>query len=185
MATVRPGVFPKPERRISQPITERIEIDLEKARSPFVLLSSEEQISEFGDIENAALVLAGGAGMGSKDAFSALMELAKPFGGAVGGTREAVDRGWLPKSQQIGQTGSSISPDVYIACGISGAIHHLVGIHRAKTIISINTDPHAPIMRLSDIAIVADVRETIPKLMAICAELKIGMTQKGGGHDNR
>ncbi len=171
MATVRPGVFPKPEKTVCNPEVEKIEIDHKKSRSRIAILSSEEHASEYGDIENANFVITGGAGMGCRENFTGLKEIAEQFEGAVGGTREAVDRGWIPKSHQIGQTGSSIGPDVYITCGVSGAVHHLVGIHRAKKIISVNTDPFAPIMKLSDVAIVGDVKDVLPKLVRICKQI--------------
>jgi electron transfer flavoprotein alpha subunit len=171
MATMRPGVFIKPNKRICNLEVEKIEIDIEKSRSRIAILSSEEQVTEYGDLENANFVVTGGAGMGCRENFHNLKEIAEQFDGAVGGTREAVDRGWIPKSHQIGQTGSSIGPDVYITCGVSGAIHHLVGIHRAKKIISVNTDPSAPIMKLSDVAIVGDVEDVLPKLIRICKQI--------------
>ncbi len=102
--------------------------------------------------------------MESRERFQELIRLGRAMGAVIGASREAVDRGWVSKSQQIGQTGSSISPELYIACGISGAIHHLIGIQRSRKIIAINKDPRAPIMRIADIAIVGDALSVIRTL---------------------
>jgi electron transfer flavoprotein alpha subunit len=116
-------------------------------------------------LAQADVVVAGGLGLGGPDAVPLLEELADALGGTIGATRPVVDRGWLPPDRQIGQSGALIAPRVYVACGISGAPQHLAGVRRAKTVIAINIDPGAPIMKLADVPIVGDVRLVLPELI--------------------
>ena len=100
------------------------------------------------------------------DGFDLLEKLANKLGGAVAGTRAAVDEGWIEFSRQIGQTGKTIRPKVYIGCGVSGAIHHIIGIKNSKKIIAVNKDPRAPIFKIADVGIVGDLNEIIPRLIS-------------------
>jgi electron transfer flavoprotein alpha subunit len=120
-------------------------------------------------LTDARVVVGGGRGVGSPDAFSELEELAGLLGAAVGVSRVVTSSGWRPHSMQIGQTGLRIAPDLYIACGISGAIQHIVGARAAKRILAINTDREAPIMAVADYAVIGDLHQVVP---AISAEIR-------------
>ena len=117
------------------------------------------------NLKGSAIVVAGGYGMGSKEGFDMLFQLAKELHGEVGASRAAVDAGWVDHDRQIGQTGVTVHPKVYIACGISGQIQHIAGMQDAGIIISINNDPDAPINKIADYVIVGTVEEVVPKLI--------------------
>jgi electron transfer flavoprotein alpha subunit len=125
-------------------------------------------------LTRAPVVVGGGRGLGSAEAFASLEELALLLGGAVGCSRAVTSLGWRPHSDQIGQTGTRIAPDLYIACGISGAIQHMVGCNGARRILAINTDPLAPILAHSDYAVIGDVNEVVPALTAELAKARAG-----------
>lgn len=117
------------------------------------------------NIKNAPIIVSGGYGVGSKDNFNLLFELAEVLGGEVGGSRAAVDAGFIQHERQIGQTGVTVRPKLYIACGISGAVQHRAGMQESAMIISINNDPKAPIHNIADYAIIGDVADVVPKMI--------------------
>jgi len=116
-------------------------------------------------LAQARVVVGGGRGLASAEAFAPLEELAAMLGGAVGCSRAVTSAGWRPHTDQIGQTGVRIAPDLYIACGISGATQHIVGCKGAKHILAVNTDPEAPILARADYAVIGDARQVIPALI--------------------
>ncbi len=130
--------------------------------------------SEGPNLEEADVIVAGGRGLGGPENFTLVEELAKALGGAVGATRAVVDAGWYPYSTQIGQTGKTVAPKLYVACGISGAIQHKVGMQSSGTIVAINKDPNAPIFEFADFGVVGDVHQVVPKLTELVRERRGG-----------
>ena len=123
-------------------------------------------------IEDAEVIVAGGRGLGSPEHFSLAEELAHALGGAVGATRAVVDAGWYPYAAQIGQTGKTVSPKLYVALGISGAVQHKVGMQGSDTIVAINKDPNAPIFEFSDLGVVGDLHQIVPRLTELVRQRK-------------
>ncbi len=163
MATVRPRVMTVPEAdqsRKGQIIREPfVSEDISAAMK---LIKSEIDQSRVASLSDAHIIIAGGRGVRGEKGFELLKRLAYRLGGAVGATRAAVDAGWIEYAHQIGQTGQTVQPRVYIACGISGQIQHLVGMQSADLIIAINSDPRAPLMQVADYAVVGDLFKIIP-----------------------
>src|SRR5215210_7851248 len=134
-------------------------------------ISGHEQATQTGvDISEADILVGGGRGLGKPENFSLCEELASALGGAVAATRAVVDAGWYPYSSQVGQTGKTVSPKCYIACGISGAIQHKVGMQSSQTIVAINKDATAPIFEFADLGVVGDLNEIVPKLTQLVRE---------------
>jgi electron transfer flavoprotein alpha subunit len=124
------------------------------------------------DLAEADVVVAGGRGVGSREGFHLLVELASLLGGAVAASRVAVDAGWVPCHRQVGQSGRTVAPSLYIACGISGAPHHLVGMRESRTVVAVNTDRNAPIFGLADLGIVGDLHEVVPAVLTRLREAR-------------
>lgn len=167
MATVREGVMRKEEVSVKTQAARR-DIAWQEALqdSDLAVQILHREIAERKiDIKGASIIVAGGYGMGSKENFQLLHELAEVLGGEVGASRAAVDAGFTEHERQIGQTGVTVRPKLYIACGISGQIQHTAGMDQSAMVISINTDPDAPITKLADYAITGDATEVIPKLI--------------------
>lgn len=161
---VRPKSFPAEPAGGGSPTVEQVEVpDVGRAAARVTERHVEER--EGPQLGEAAVIVSGGRGLGSAEAFDLIERLAKPLRAATGATRAIVDAGWVPYAKQVGQTGKTVKPDVYIACGISGAMQHLVGMKDAKTIIAINKDPDAPIFSVADLGIVGDVHSVLPKLI--------------------
>jgi electron transfer flavoprotein alpha subunit/NAD-dependent dihydropyrimidine dehydrogenase PreA subunit len=166
MSTVRPGVMkalaPEPGRK-AEVLPLQVNIRPEDRR--LNILELKKELYKHVNLTDARVIVAGGHGVGSKDGFGLLEELAGLLSAEVAGTRIAVEEGWLPQDRQVGQTGKSVSPELYIACGISGAIQHSAGMLGSKTIVAINTDPAAPIFSIADFAINEDLFKVVPELI--------------------
>lgn len=165
MGTVRPGVFKKSEKTAphAEIIREEIHISPEQIGIK-VLEIIEEMQGEQVDLEGARIIVAGGRGVGGPAGFAPVRELAEALGGVVGASRAPVDAGWIAHAHQVGQTGKTVSPKLYIACGISGAIQHVAGIAGAEVVVAINKDPDAPIFQMADYCIVGDLFEILPAI---------------------
>lgn len=166
MATVMPGVMKGIKTRRGPGEVLRLDVpdDLDLSGPRVVGLLREEPRSS--SLEGAEVVVAGGWGIGSKEGWRLVEELAADLGGAVGATRPPVDEGWAREDQMIGQSGKTVRPRLYIGIGISGMMHHLVGMDESECVVAINHDPKAPIFDYADLAVVGDYREVIPALMA-------------------
>jgi len=175
MATVRHKVF-KPARRQPERKGEIItkSVDSSKLINRVKFLEFIKDISARVNLADADIICSGGRGLGKAEGFKLIEELALTLGGAVGASRAAVDAGWIPYSHQVGQTGRTVSPKIYFACGISGQIQHLVGMGSSEIIVAINTDPNAPMMKIATFALEGDLYEIIP---AIIREVKLARGQ--------
>ena len=166
VVTVRPKAFAAEPVGAGAPAVEQVSPPLPEGVKRVSILDRSVEESEGPKLEEAQVVVTGGRGMGGPENFDILQELAALLGGAVGATRAVVDAGWMPYAMQVGQTGKTVKPNVYIACGVSGAMQHTVGMKGSKNIISINKDEEAPIFKLSDLGVVGDVHKVVPQIIA-------------------
>jgi len=166
MSTVRPRVFKKgvPDKRRKGQII-RVDFNKERITSRTRLLGFVEDITETVKLDEADIIVSGGRGLGKPENFRLLEDLAKVMGAALGSSRPPVDEGWIPYSHQVGQTGKTVCPKLYIACGISGSVQHMAGMQTAETIVAINDDPNAPIFEIATYGIVGDLFEVVPMLI--------------------
>jgi electron transfer flavoprotein alpha subunit len=171
LALVRSGTF-EPMETGGEAEVEEVAVELEDFSTKAVMVERAHAESEGPSIEDAEVIVAGGRGLGEPAKFALLEELAKALGGAVAATRAVVDAGWYPYATQVGQTGKTVSPRLYLACGISGAIQHKVGMQASGTIVAINKDPNAPIFEYADVGVVGDLHEIVPKLTELVRERK-------------
>ena len=175
MASVRPHVMPTPERNSSHSgeiVRDSLKVSKDDLAVKVLEIIHDKKGKDAVDVTAAEIIVAGGAGMQSQDNFAMLQELADELGGVVGGSRRAVDACWIPVECQIGQTGKTVGPKIYIACGISGAIQHLVGMQGSDIIIAINNDKNAPIFEVATYGIVGDVFKVVPALTRRIRELR-------------
>ena len=178
MATVRPKVMKALEpdsSRIGQIIEETISLKEEDMRTKVIEIIKD--VKKAANLADAHVIVCGGKGMGDVAGFQLIHELADTIGASVGGTRDVVEAGWLPHEMQIGQTGETVTPKIYFAIGISGAIQHVVGMKNSELIIAINKDPKAPIFEVATYGIVGDAFEIVPKLIEQFKQIRI---EEGG-----
>ena len=172
MATVRPGVFAKIDTDGSNCKIEKVEVKLADSDVRTKVLEIVKSKKDVVDIAEAEFIVSGGRGVGSKENFELIKELAAALDGTVAGSRAAVENGWIDGAYQVGQTGKTVRPKIYIACGISGAIQHVAGMQDSDLIIAVNKDDSAPIMKIADYAIVGDLVKVVPELIAQVKEFK-------------
>jgi electron transfer flavoprotein alpha subunit len=171
LALFRPGTF-DPVESGGEAQVEQLSPDFEVFSLRATMLEQAHEESEGPSIEDADVIVAGGRGLGGPENFALVESLAKALGGAVAATRAVVDAGWYPYATQVGQTGKTVSPKLYIACGISGAIQHKVGMQGSGVVVAINKDPNAPIFEFCDLGVVGDLHEIVPKLTELVQQRK-------------
>jgi electron transfer flavoprotein alpha subunit len=171
LALIRAGTF-EPTETGGDAQVQEFDFELEDFSLYATMAEQAHAESEGPSIEEADVIVAGGRGLGSPDNFKLVEELAQALGGAVAATRAVVDAGWYPYATQVGQTGKTVSPKLYVACGISGAIQHKVGMQSSSVIVAINKDPNAPIFEFCDLGVVGDLHEVVPKLTELVRSRK-------------
>lgn len=170
VVTVRPNAFGAEEAPVT-PAVETVDLSLsEQARGARIVESTPKASSGRPELGEASVIVAGGRGVGSEDGFSVIEDLADALGAAVGASRSVTDSGWAPHDLQIGQTGKTVAPELYIAAGISGAIQHRAGMQSSRTIVAVNKDPDAPIFGIADLGVVGDLHTVLPALTALVRE---------------
>ena len=169
LALVRSGTFEPVDSGGSAEVA-KIPVEVQDFSRQAVMVEQAHEESHGPSIEDADVIVAGGRGLGKPEGFSLVEDLAKALGGAVAATRAVVDAGWYPYASQVGQTGKTVSPQLYIALGTSGAIQHRAGMQTSKTIVAINKDKDAPIFEYCDLAVVGDVNEVVPRLTELVKE---------------
>ena len=172
LALFRRGVFDAATPVAREPVTEAVTVPATEPSRRVTVVEHTPSAADGPSIGDAEVIVAGGIGLGGAEHFALAEELAAVLGGAVGATRAAVYKGWYPAAAQIGQTGRTVSPRLYVALGISGAVQHKVGMQNSKVIVAINTDAHAPIFGFSDLGVVGDVHTIVPKLVDLLQERK-------------
>lgn len=165
MATIRPGVFSKLPVEDREFSVEEVNVSLEENDIRTKIIEIVKENKDIVDISEAQIIVSGGRGVGSQENFKLLEELASVLGGTVAASRAAVEKGWIDKEYQVGQTGKTVRPTIYISCGISGAIQHVAGMQDSDMIIAINKDATAPIMKVADYAIVGEINKVIPEFI--------------------
>jgi electron transfer flavoprotein alpha subunit len=170
MASLRPNVFPAVENAKAGAVV-KFDPALDAGQLKTKVLEVQKDTSGKADLTEANVIVSGGRGMKGPEGYAILEELAAVLGATVGASRAAVDAGWRPQSDQVGQTGKIVSPNLYIACGVSGAIQHLAGMSSSKIIVAINKDAEAPIFTKADYGIVDDLFKVVPEFTKECKKL--------------
>jgi len=173
LALFRSGSF-DPAETGGDATTEDVSVELQDFSTQARMVEQAHEEASGPSIEDADVIVAGGRGLGQPENFKLVEELATALGGAVAATRAVVDAGWYPYAAQVGQTGRNVSPKLYIACGISGAIQHKVGMQSSGTIVAINKDPNAPIFEFCDLGVVGDLHQIVPKLTELVRARRAG-----------
>jgi electron transfer flavoprotein alpha subunit len=173
IALVRTGSF-EPRRGRGEASSEAISVELSGHATAARMVEQAHAKADGPKLEEAEVIVAGGRGLGAAEGFRLCEELAEALGGAVAATRAGVDAGWYPYAAQVGQTGKTVAPKLYIAAGISGAIQHKVGMQGSQTIVAINKDRHAPIFEFCDFGVVGDVQEVLPRLSELVRQRRNG-----------
>src|SRR4030095_2299075 len=171
LALFRSGAFDPVESGGDAQVDD-VQVELQDFSTKAAMVEQAHAESEGPSIEDAQVIVAGGRGLGAPENFKLVEELAQALGGAVAATRAVVDAGWYPYAAQVGQTGKTVSPKLYVACGISGAIQHKVGMQSSGVIVAINKDPHTPIFDFCDLGVVGDLNEVVPKLTELVRQRK-------------
>jgi len=177
LASVRPNVFPTPPRDTSRrgEVIREVINNLPKPNGSLISIKPVTKgDSDLPPVEKADIVVAAGRGVGGPEGVKLLVELAKAIGGTIGGSKKVTDAGWLPVDRQIGQTGKTVRPTLYIGVGVSGAIQHIFGMKESKVIVAINSDPNAPIFEYADYGIVGDYRQVIQALLELLNQRRAG-----------